>query len=105
QANALVPGVNLKQNWGPSDFDTRNAFSMALTYNVPSPRRFPVNLLLRGWSADTVVQGRSALPLNVYYSGYGLLSNFAVANVRPDIVMGQPLYLYGGGYPGGKRVN
>jgi hypothetical protein len=27
------------------------------------------------------------------------------ANVRPDIILGQPFYLYGSQYPGGKAIN
>ena len=36
---------------------------------------------------------------------FGLWWNSDAANQRPDIVAGQPLYLYGSQYPGGKRFN
>ena len=36
-SNALS-ALNSNVNRGPSDFDRRNAFSMALTYDVPSPK-------------------------------------------------------------------
>jgi hypothetical protein len=84
-------------NRGPSDFDIRNAFSLGLTYDVPAPR---VNdfakMILRGWSTENFVLARSAVPLNVtdtnFFSGF---SGGIFANIRPDLVPGQPLYLFG----------
>jgi hypothetical protein len=36
--SALVPGIGARANRGASDFDIRNTFSMALTYDVPAPK-------------------------------------------------------------------
>jgi Carboxypeptidase regulatory-like domain/TonB dependent receptor len=106
-ANALVPSSAAASNWGSSDFDIRHAFSAALTYNIPGTRtnRF-FNAISRDWSLDSVVQIRTAPPVNVYDSliGFGYLAN-AYTQVRPDIVPGQPFYLNGGQYPGGKALN
>jgi len=102
-SNALLPSAN--QNRGPSDFDIRNAFSTGLTYEVPAPRvNTFAKAILRGWSIQNVIQARSAPPVDVFY-GLLALSNGFQSEVRPDVVPGQPLYLFGPKYPGGKAFN
>jgi len=100
-----VPGLGPGVNRGPSDFDLRNAFSAGLTYDIPvrKTNRFG-DAILKGWSLDSVIQAWSAPPVNVYYSSFQTLFG-AQAQVRPDLVPGQPLYLYGPQYPGGKAFN
>jgi hypothetical protein len=94
-SNAL-PALNSNVNRGPSDFDIRNAFSSGLTYDVPAPKSNTfANAMLRGWATENIIQARSAPPVDIYYSGLGELSNGFFGNVRPDVVAGQPLYLYG----------
>jgi hypothetical protein len=85
----------------------RNAFSSGLTYDVPAPKShaFP-NVILRGWSTQNIVQARSAPPVDVFYgTAFPELSNGFGTNVRPDLVAGVPLYLYGPQYPGDKVFN
>jgi hypothetical protein len=104
-SNALS-GFNPNTNRGASSFDVRNAFSIALTYEVPAPKRNAfANLILRGWSTENVIQARSAPPVDIFYGNFGLLSNGFNLNARPDVVAGVPLYLYGPRYPGGKAFN
>jgi hypothetical protein len=104
-ANALVPGVSPIANRGPSDFDIRNAFSAALTYDLPElggnvfTKRF-----LDGWSLENVIQVRSATPLNIIDSKFSELFQ-GLTQLRPDLVPGIPIYLYGPQYPGGKALN
>jgi hypothetical protein len=103
-SNALS-ALNSNVNRGPSDFDVRNAFSMALTYDVPAPKRNPfANAILRGWSTENIIQAQSAKPVDVFYSGLGYPTRFAT-DPRPDVVAGVPRYLYGPQYPGGKAFN
>ena len=105
-ASNLVSELNSHINRGPSDFDIRNAFSMGLTYDVPvHGSNTLANAMLGRWSIETVVQARSALPVDVYYGNFVFLSNGFFTNVRPDIVAGQPFYLSGPMYPGGKAFN
>jgi outer membrane receptor protein involved in Fe transport len=100
-----VPGLNSASNRGPSDFDRRNAFSAGLTYDIPGPRINRIgDAILEGWSLESVIQAWSAPPVNVYYSSIQTLLG-AQTEVRPDIVPGQPLYLYGSQYAGGKAFN
>jgi hypothetical protein len=104
-SNALI-ALNSNINRGPSDFDIRNAFSTGLTYEVPAPKGNAFSTaIFRGWSTENIVQARSAPPVDVYYSAFYQLSNGFVTNVRPDVVPGQPFYLYAQQYPGGKAFN
>jgi hypothetical protein len=104
-SNALI-ALNSNVNRGSSDFDIRNTFSTGLTYDVPAPKGNQLaNAILRGWSTENIIQARSAAPVDVFYGYFGLLSNGFVTNTRPDVVSGQPLYLTGPQYPGGKAFN
>jgi hypothetical protein len=104
-SNALS-GFNPNINRGASSFDMRNAFSWALTYDLPATKGNALtNAILHGWSTENIVQARSAPPVDIYYSGFGLLSNGFTTDTRPDIVPNQPFYLYGPQYPGGKAFN
>ena len=93
-------------NRGPSDFDIRNALAAGVTYDIASRVGTPLSkALLDGWSLDSFVTARSAPPVNVYEGQvYGDLEAFQTA-VRPDVVPGIPLYLYGSQYPGRKAIN
>jgi hypothetical protein len=103
-ANALLPGL-INQNRGPSDFDIRNAFSAGLTYSLPANVENRVaKSILEGWSLQNVVQARSAPPVSIFDGSFSFLLN-RFAQVRPDLIPGQPLYLYGAQYPGGKAFN
>jgi outer membrane lipoprotein-sorting protein len=92
-------------NRGPSDFDIRHSASVALTYDVPALSGNAIaDAVVRHWSMDNVFQIRSAPPVDVnYFNLYQVGSSFAA--VRPDVVAGIPLYLYGTEYPGGKAFN
>jgi hypothetical protein len=104
-SNALS-ALNSNVNRGASDFDVRNAFSTGLTYDVPAPKGNAfANAILRGWSTENIIQARSAPPVNVYYGNFYQLSNGFISDARPDDVGGQPFYLYGPQYPGGKALN
>jgi hypothetical protein len=97
----------LNSNRGDSDFDLRNVFSAALTYNVP---QLANNLLTRtvtgGWSTDNIVQLRSGPPVDVMDEAFPALTGTdASVLVRPDVVPGQPQYLTGPQYPGRRALN
>jgi hypothetical protein len=104
-ANQGVPGVNVNANRGPSDFDRRDGFSGGITYDLSNPKLHSVpGLFLKGWSIQSIIQAGSALPIDVFNSQAGFLLH-SLANIRPDLVPGQPLYLYGSQYPGHKAIN
>src|SRR5262249_7104835 len=106
QSNRSMPGSDA--NRGSSDFDIRNAFSTGIAYEVPAPVQNPVmKAVLRGWSLQNAIQIRSAPPVNVsdvLFSSSTLTNGFLV-DIRPDLVPGQPLYLFGAQFPGEKAIN
>ena len=105
-SNQLVPGFNPNANRGSSDFDVRNGFTGAATYDIPSPKGgVLMKALSRGWSLDNILYAWTAPPVNVIdVTDSELLLNGS-GNVRPDFVPGQSLYLFGSQYPGGKASN
>jgi hypothetical protein len=104
-ANTLGPGLNPNADRGPSDFDIRNGFSAALTYDIPTPNLNAAGrAAFGGWSVESIVQARSALPINLSVGTSSLIEGNRV-QLRPDVVAGEPLYLLGAQYPGGKAFN
>lgn len=104
--NSNIPG-GAQQTRGPSNWDIRNAFAAGATYNLPTPStKAYVTRLIEDWSLQSIVQARSALPVDVVDQALVVLeSSMADTQIRPDLVPGQPLYLYGSQYPGGKAFN
>jgi len=104
--NAFVPSQIPNANRGPSAFDIRDALSAGITYDPPAPKKNALTTaILGGWSTENVIQARSAPPVDVYNSQVFPFLNGYNTNVRPDIVPGQPFYLYAPVYPGGKAFN
>lgn len=96
-SNVNTPG-NSNGNRASSDFDIRNAVNAALTYDVPTlTANAATNRVLKGWSIENVVQARSAPPVDISDGTFflHLLNNGVSADVRPDLVPGKPLYLFG----------
>ncbi len=90
--------------YGPSDFDIRHNVNFALAYSLPFQTRTPViGQLIRDWGVDAIFSARSASPVNVI-TGDDPLNIGLSSYVRPNLT-GEPLYLYGSQYPGGKVAN
>jgi hypothetical protein len=88
-----------------SDFDVRHTFQAALTYDVPGHYDNPLaRAILRFWSTDARITGRCGLPVEVTAGTFTDASG-RQEFLRGDLVAGQPLYLYGSQYPGGRAVN
>ena len=103
---AYLSGVKSNLNYGNSSFDIRHGVSAALTYDIPAPKSNGLaSLILRGWSMNNILQARSAPPVDVSYSYGNVPLNQFSAPARPDVVPGQPVYLYGSQYAGGKVIN
>jgi hypothetical protein len=107
QSNVFAPASIAGSNRGPSDFDIRNAFSAGVTYDIPTVNANPIFAqVLHGWSVENVVQVRSAVPVDVLDGDYEFSELSGInAPIRPDLVPGTPLYLFGSQYPGGKAFN
>jgi hypothetical protein len=104
-SNVVLPS-DVRASRGPSDFDIRNACSLGFTYTVPTLKITPIaTKMLGGWSLQSVVQARSAPPVDVSDIKFFQFNSGVAADIRPDVVAGQPFYLYGRQYPGGKALN
>jgi hypothetical protein len=92
-------GTDPNINRGDSDFDVRNSFSAGLTYDIPAAREKGLfRMAAGGWSIESMIQARSALPLLVQNSSWLVIDTSigsAQVTVRPDVVPGQPFYLHG----------
>ncbi len=99
---------NPNLDYGDSDFDVRNTFSNAITYELPKLNHGEsfVKYAANGWAFDSLFRSNSADPLTVttgIYS-FGLVYNSTAINQRPNVVPGQPFYIHGD-YPGGRAIN
>lgn len=90
---------------GPSSFDSRQTFTGSVTYEIPSfSSNRAAKAIFGGFALDSIVRARTALPVLVV-TGRDALGLGITTVSRPDYVGGQPLYLYGDGYPGGWVFN
>jgi len=105
-ASNIAGPFNANANRGSSDFDIRSGFSAGVTYDVPSLKiNAFTDAVLRGWSVQNILQTRSATPVDISDLTFSEFNGGFAANIRPDVVPGQPFYLYGSQYPGGKAFN
>jgi hypothetical protein len=96
-------------DYGDSDYDVRNTFTTAITYEVPkvnADNSF-LSYAANGWAVDSLFRSNSAAPITITTGvfSYGLIWNETAANQRPNIVPGVPFYLNKPSAPGGKVVN
>lgn len=70
---------DLRNEYGPSDFDARNRFVFSGFYSLP----FRGNRAISGWQLAVITQAQSGNPLTVYMSGVTGL--FSGATVRPNV--------------------
>ena len=93
---------------GPSDYDIRNTFSGAVSYDIPGPNSGVLKQVFGNWSTDSIIYARSAPPVNVV-TGQNPYADSVLSGAdsvqRPDVVPGVPFYLYPSGAPGGKVIN
>jgi len=96
-------------DYGNSDYDVRNTFTNAITYEVPkwTTGNAALRYIANGWAVDSLFRSNSAQPINITTGQYsfGLIYNNDAINQRPNIVAGQPFYLNDPSAPGGKVVN
>ncbi len=98
----LVAGdVNIDR--GDSDFDIRHSFSAAVVYEVPKPKPGWARAIFSGWSLNDFIVARSAPPVNARATS--VFAGGVFFTPRPNVVPGQPFYLFDSQYPGGKAFN
>jgi hypothetical protein len=100
-SNVVISGT---RDYGSSSFDARQSFSAAFSYDLPAAsRRGPLALLARDWSIEGVIVARSGFPFNgvvLFASPGGVL-----AESRPDLVSGNPVWISSRTAPGGRTLN
>ncbi len=91
---------------GSSDFDIRQNFQAALTYNVPGSYSNPIVAgLLKDWGLDSHISDRTALPFDLVGSNGTDPITQATLNYEPNLVPGQPAYLSGPQLVDGQTIN
>jgi hypothetical protein len=91
---------------GNSDFDVRQSFQGGLTWELPHLRSSGATSgLLNKWALDGRLIARTGFPVTLegnFETDPGTGSEF-YTNV--NLVPNQPIYLYGGQFPGGRSLN
>lgn len=105
--NSLVPPLNEyltpRINRGDSDFDIRHGISGAVVLQLDQGNRVGIiSNLTRNWIFNFLGFARTPPPSNVLAPAS--CSFCGPDPRRPDLVSGQPVYIYGS-YPGGKWLN
>jgi Carboxypeptidase regulatory-like domain/TonB-dependent Receptor Plug Domain len=101
-SNVVISAAN---DYASSDFDVRQSFSGALSLRLPAARKSrPLAAITQEWSLETVAVARTGFPFN----GVVLVASpdptgFALS--RPDLSLGQPLWIENKSAPGGKSLN
>jgi hypothetical protein len=104
-SNLGIPG-SANANRGSSDFDIRHQFTAGITYDLPVRWRNPFSrALLGGWSVESLLLARSAAPVDLTDIAFSGFETGVNTNIRPDVVPGQSLYLFGSKFPGEKTLN
>lgn len=104
--NINTPGqiANINLDRGNSNFDVRHAFTAGVMYELPRlGSHKTVRAILSGWSLDSFIFVRSALPVNVV--GGSFFAAGTQLAPRPNIIPGVPLEIHGSQFPGGKILN
>ncbi len=100
----LVWGGSGPIDRGSSDFDVRQSFSGALTYDFGPAGSNLLSRVVGGWAFDGIFRARSGFPITVQESeefiGISLTNAF-----RPNWVYGQPLWVADPSAPGGRSLN
>jgi len=104
--NVNTPGqiANINLDRGNSNFDVRHGFSAGLTYELPSFKsQKTLKAISNGWSLDSFIFARSALPVNIVGSSF--FAGGTQLAPRPNLNAGVPLEIFGAQFPGGKIFN
>jgi hypothetical protein len=90
---------------GNSDYDIRNNFQAALSYEVGGKydNKF-LAYALQHWAVESRISARSALPVDVTQQVSGVTSSGESVIYHPNRVANMPLYV-SGKYPGGHAIN
>jgi hypothetical protein len=106
--NLPASDAPLSQERGSSDYDIRQTFSGAISYDIPAPGSGIWKAIFGSWSTDSIVYARTAPPVNVVTGldpfNTEVLSG-AMGAVRPNLVPGVPLWISDPNVAGGREIN
>jgi hypothetical protein len=91
---------------GNSDFDVRHTFSSAFAYDVPGQfQNRALRMLFRSWGLDDRLMARSGFPVSLLGSGTPdpVTGQYFYSGL--NVVPGQPFYIDGPQFPGGRSIN
>jgi hypothetical protein len=89
-----------------SDFDVRHNLQATITYAIPGVyQNRLVGAVLGQWNIDSRITARSALPVDLLSAVVYSKTTGQQLRYHPNRVVGQPLYVYGSEYPGGRAIN
>ncbi|MHB8500733.1 MAG: TonB-dependent receptor [Candidatus Acidiferrales bacterium] len=99
--------LSLPNERGSSNFDVRQQFSGAITFDMPGAKRNAVLAMLTdNWSLDGVFLARTGFPVNIFTTSVAIPGQATgLTQTRPDLVPGMPIWIADGTAPGGKRLN
>jgi Carboxypeptidase regulatory-like domain/TonB dependent receptor len=91
---------------GNSDFDIRQSFSSAVSYVLPNVLHNSLaSVLLHHWAVDDRFTARSGFPVTLNGRGLTDPATGKLYNAGLNLVPGEPIYLYGPAFPGGRSIN
>jgi len=96
--------IDIGVNEGYSDFDVRHAFAGVASYELPSFGAGLIRAVTKGWALDGIENVHSGLPINIT-SNTSVIFNGVSQRIRPDVVPGQPFWIYTPATPGGRKLN
>ncbi len=96
-----------RMDYGSSDFDVRHSAALVATYNSTfNSDRAWLRRVLRDWSIASSLRARTGMPINVLTGSDLIPLGYTKSQYRrPDRVNGQPFYIHGSRYPGGRALN
>ena len=103
----VPPGRSASSNRGSSDYDVRQTFSGAVSYDIPALGAGIWKSIFGSWSTDSIIYARTAPPVNVVtgQNPFGGFLSGASSVQRPDSVPGAPVWISDPNIAGGKRIN
>ena len=103
----VPPGAPVLTNRGSSDYDIRQTFSGAVSYDIRGPGSGIWKSLLGSWSTDSIVYARTAPPVNVVtgQNPFGSVLSGMYGVQRPNLVPNLPVWISDPNVAAGKRIN
>ena len=97
--------ISAANDYASSNFDVRQSFAGALSYDVPAAAKSgPLSLLTKDWSLQAVIVARTGFPFNASVQSTSPDPG-GTASSRPDRVSGQPIWIANPQAAGGKSLN